>query len=308
MGMTTVRREEPDLRNALPLMRRRIAAARWLPMGFVSALALGISLGLGYSNQLPELRRSFFRNLAVIASALAVQLAILAWLSAGLSFVIPITATIVWFAGGSVILLSQLSLVRGNDGKLAQRFGFSNFLTTYRFMAIPLLATLLPLFPGNRDVLLLGTTAFIVAALSDVLDGNYARFTNTVTDFGRIYDPVCDIVINAAVCIGAWGAGYVPGWYTTLALARFFLPVGGGALVYASGRTWRVRPTILGKLSVFVYVVFIGLTLLEAITAAPFLADLKERFLMLSGLLFAFNVVYILDRGFALMRGKQNNS
>lgn len=303
----TERRDEPDLRNALPLMRQRVSGARWLPIGLISALALAVSIGLDYSRQLPKLRRSFFVNLTVVASALTVQLGVLIWITADARFVLPLLATVAWFAGGSVLLLSQLSLVRYKNGQLANHFGFSNFLTTYRFMAIPFLAALLPLFPADRDVLLLGTTAFVVAAVSDVLDGNYARLTHTVTDFGRIYDPVCDIIINAGVCLGAWGAGYVPGWYTVLALARFFLPVCGGALVYASGRTWRIRPTILGKLSVFVYVLFIGLTLLEAHTAAPFLAGLSQQFLMLSGLLFAFNVVYILDRGFALMRRNRDS-
>ncbi len=295
-------REEPDLRNALPLMRKRITDARWRPVGFVRALALAVAIGLQYSRELPVLRRSYFASLAVVAGAVAIQLGALVWLTPDVRIVLPLTATILWFVGGSFIFLSQLSLVRTKDGMLARRFGFSNALTLYRFMTIPFLSALLPLFPGDRNVLFLGTAAFVVAATTDVLDGNYARLTGTVTDFGRIYDPVCDIIINAGVCIGAWGAGYVPGWYATLALLRFFLPVCGGAFVYASGRAWRVRPTLLGKLSVFVYVLFIGLTLLEELSTAPFLSDLTERFLLISGMLFAFNVVYIVDRGFALMR------
>jgi phosphatidylglycerophosphate synthase len=295
-------RQEPDLRNALPLMRGEINNAAWRPLGFARALALAIAMGLRYSKNLPALRRSYFNSLLLVAAAMSVQLAALAWLTSDSRVLLPLAVSVVWFVGGSVIFLSQLSLVRTKEGQLAPRFGFSNTLTLFRFMTIPFLATLLPLFPGDRNVLLLGTAAFIVAAATDVLDGNYARFTGTVTDFGRIYDPVCDIIINGAVCIGAWGADYLPGWYAALALARFCLPVWGGAMVYASGREWRVRPTLLGKLSVFVYVLFIGLTLLGELSQEPFLRDLTKRFLMLSGLLFAFNVVYIIDRGFALMR------
>jgi cardiolipin synthase (CMP-forming) len=294
--------EEQDLRDALPHMREQINSASWRPVGFVRALALAISLGLQYSKRLTVLRRSYFNSLILVALAMAVQLVALAWLTADARILLPLTASIAWFAGGSVLFLSQLSLVRSRNGNLAHHFGISNTLTLFRFMTIPYLATLLPLFPGDRDVLFLGTASFIIAATTDVLDGNYARVTGTVTDFGRIYDPVCDIIINAAVCIGAWGAGYVPGWYAALALARFCLPVCGGAVVYASGRAWRVRPTILGKLSVFVYVLFIGFTLLGELSQEPFLKDLTQRFLMLSGLLFAFNVVYIIDRGFTLMR------
>lgn len=301
-------RQQPDLRSALPLMRACISESRWPPYGFVRALALAVTIGLGHSRQLPGLRRSYFFCLATVGAVIALQLALLVWLTADLRSATTIATTLLWFAGASVLILAQLSLVRTKDGNLAKRFGISNTLTLYRFMAIPFLAAILPLFPGDRNVLLLGTTSFVVAAVTDVLDGNYARLTGTVTDFGRIYDPVCDIIINAGVCIGAWGAGYVPGWYVAIALARFFLPVCGGALVYASGRVWRVRPTMLGKLSVFVYVIFIGLTLLGELTAAPFLEDLTERFLMISGLLFGFNVVYIVDRGFALMRTDSGKS
>jgi cardiolipin synthase len=297
----------PDLREALPEMLRRTRGARWQVVGFFQALLFGLQTGLGYASRLPELRRSYVRYLLVVGLLISSQMGLLLLLVPWHLAVLPIATTTLWFLAGAVVVLALLSLIRRQDGELARTFGLSNGLTLYRFMSIPLLASLMPLFHDYRPVLALGTVAFLAAAITDVLDGNIARITGTVTDFGRIYDPLCDIAINAAVCIGGWTAGYLPGWYLVLALSRFFLPVVGGAIVYASGHPWRVRPTLLGKLSVFVYVLFIGLTLIREFTQAPFLSNLVDQFLFISGLLFFFNVIYIVDRGWSLMREKQAN-
>jgi len=216
-----------------------------------------------------------------------------------------VLVSVVWFVFGSCLLYSQISLVRKKDGTFFSSFGVANTLTLYRFLCVPFLVTLMPIFPEDRQVLQLGVVVYAAVAMSDILDGNYARMTGTVSEFGRIYDPLCDIATNALVCAGAWGAGYVPTWYFALAEVRFFLPLLGGIWVYAYSKPWRIRPTFWGKITVFVYDLFVGLTLLREVTQAPFMDELTQRFLWVSGILFAFNVLVIIDRGVSLVCSRQ---
>jgi phosphatidylglycerophosphate synthase len=236
--------------------------------------------------------------LAVVIAAESVAILLIA---KSLSAWVPVLASAAWFAFAGVLAYSQLCLVKRPDGSRLDSFGLSNTLTLFRFLNIPLVVLLMPFFPSDRGLLLVGVSIFTAAVVSDTLDGNIARLTGTTTDFGRIYDPVCDIAINAGVCVGAWLAGYLPWWYLLVAELRFFLPLLGGAWLYVYRKPWKIRPTLWGKLSVFVYALFIAILLLRELTGVPFLVDLSHKFLWLSGLLFAFNLVHIVDRGLAMM-------
>ena len=298
---------EQDLRDSIPEMVEVMNNARCKPCAFITALALAIRRGIKLSKSQPALSKSFVIAVSIVGLVMIAQLLLLFWLAPASLLIGPALITLFWFAAGSVVAYSQLNLVRQANGLPYHAFGLANSLTLYRFLNIPFLVALLPYFSENRNILLVGTAIFGLAAVSDVVDGNYARITKTVSEFGRIYDPICDIAINAGICLGAWVAGYLPWWYVLLAEIRFFLPLIGGIWLYLARTPWRVRPTILGKMTVFVYVLTIGLLLLREIAQAPFLAELSERFILLSGLLFAFNIVFIFDRGLTMLRGKQKN-
>ena len=159
----------------------------------------------------------------------------------------------------------------------------------------------MPYFPDDRGLLLGGVVIFALIAVSDTLDGNIARLTGHVSEFGRIYDPISDIAFNAGVGIAAYAAGYIPLWYLILAEARFSLPLLGGAWVFVYSRPWKIKPTIWGKTTVFVYAVFIALLLLKEIAQDPTLNKLVEKILVISGILFAFNLALIVDKGLTLV-------
>lgn len=298
-----------DLREILPELTEIIRQSGFKPRGFITAIAVGIRRGLALSTKLPaRLRSSYFRTLAVVGFIVAGQGLALALLATGPRQLLPLLVTIPWFVCGGILVYSQLALVRSRDGQLFGRFGIPNGLTLYRFLSIPFLIGILPLLDESRGLLILGVVVFAMTALSDVADGNYARLTKQVSEFGRIYDPICDILINAGVCLGAWAAGYLPFWYVVLAETRFFLPIIGGAWVYAYRKPWRIRPTLWGKLTVFVYDVFIGLLFLTELTGADFLVTLTRQFFWLSCISFAFNIVVTIDRGVGMMIRSESNS
>lgn len=78
---------------------------------------------------------------------------------------------------------------------------------------------------------------FIIASITDFLDGNIARKYNLVTSFGKLMDPLADKILMLAAFVmmmplpGLW----IPGWAVVLILAREFLVTGLRTLAAAEG-------------------------------------------------------------------------
>ncbi len=75
-----------------------------------------------------------------------------------------------------------------------------NKLTVARIIATPVfMATLIFEFPFHYLVSLI---VFALAAITDAIDGNYARKHNLVTDFGKFLDPLADKMLTTAAFLG----------------------------------------------------------------------------------------------------------
>lgn len=99
-----------------------------------------------------------------------------------------------------------------------------NILTLVRFALAGLFMIFLSAsFPGN---LIAALVVFVVAALTDALDGHLARTVYGCSDFGKLMDPLADKVLTAAAFIGFAGLNVMPAWMVTLILAREFMVTG----------------------------------------------------------------------------------
>ncbi|HEY5035721.1 MAG TPA: CDP-alcohol phosphatidyltransferase family protein, partial [Chthoniobacterales bacterium] len=67
---------------------------------------------------------------------------------------------------------------------------------------------------------------FVLAGISDYLDGEIARRYGIVTKFGKLMDPLVDKVMMAAAFICLVPIGAVPAWVATIVVARDFLITG----------------------------------------------------------------------------------
>jgi CDP-diacylglycerol--glycerol-3-phosphate 3-phosphatidyltransferase len=74
-----------------------------------------------------------------------------------------------------------------------------NAITTLRVLLAPVVLILL--FQPSSSLRALGFVVFLVAALSDVLDGMLARRRGEVTDFGKLVDPIADKLLLVATLI-----------------------------------------------------------------------------------------------------------
>lgn len=96
-----------------------------------------------------------------------------------------------------------------------------NLLTLIRLLLVPALAVLLLSDDGADPSLRWAATAvFIVAALTDLADGEIARRSGTVTTVGKVADPVADKALTGVALVGLSILGDLPWWVTLVILAR----------------------------------------------------------------------------------------
>lgn len=136
----------------------------------------------------------------------------------------------------------------------------ANALTVARLGMVPVFAVLLAAGSDSRPGWRLAATGvFVLASLTDRVDGELARRRHTVTDFGKIADPIADKTLVGAALIGLSVLGDLPWWVTVVILTR---EVGVTAL-----RFWVIRRGVIaasrgGKVKTVVQAVAIGLYLL----------------------------------------------
>jgi len=116
-----------------------------------------------------------------------------------------------------------------------------NKLTSSRFFLAALLMVLLVVdFRFSKTLALL---VFIVAALTDYLDGQLARKKYGVTNFGKLMDPLADKVMVCAALVGfveirmhSGGPSLVPAFVVVIIIAREFLVTGLRLLAASQGK------------------------------------------------------------------------
>jgi CDP-diacylglycerol--glycerol-3-phosphate 3-phosphatidyltransferase len=93
-----------------------------------------------------------------------------------------------------------------------------NQLTLFRIAAVPIIIILM-LFPG-RAFTFIAALFFSGAAITDYLDGFWARKRGMVTTFGKIMDPVADKLLVSSAFIMLTALGWVPSWMTCIIIGR----------------------------------------------------------------------------------------
>ena len=98
-----------------------------------------------------------------------------------------------------------------------------NKLTIFRVILIPFFVVfmLAPICPGYANYI--AVAIFIVASLTDLLDGKIARKYNLVTNFGKFMDPLADklLVCSALICFVELDK--LPAWMVIIIIAREFI-------------------------------------------------------------------------------------
>ena len=131
-----------------------------------------------------------------------------------------------------------------------------NKLTMGRIFAIPVFIVVFLL-----DYRYAAAVIFILAALTDMLDGHIARKNNLVTNFGKLMDTMADklLVMSALICLSQ--VGDVPGWMVIVILGREFIITGMRQVAAAQGIVIAAGTT--GKIKTITQMIAIPLLILE---------------------------------------------
>ena len=164
-----------------------------------------------------------------------------------------------------------------------------NKLTIFRIALVPIMV-MIPLLDIDGSVLgipiswLIIDFIFIIAALTDKLDGYLARKNNQITTFGKFLDPLADKILVLAAMIMLVEMDKLPAWIPIIVLAREFVVSGyrliavekGGRVIAAS--KWGKLKTVTQMIAIIL--AFIDLNAFGACFSGK-----------LSGLYLSFNVI-----------------
>lgn len=133
-----------------------------------------------------------------------------------------------------------------------------NVLTFFRILLVPLLVVvLLTKFEGKE---LVGLGVFLLASLTDFLDGFIARRRQQVSRLGKLLDPAADKILVSAALISLIELDVAPAWMVMVILAREFLISAFRSL--AAGEGIVMSASILGKSKTALQVVAISLLII----------------------------------------------
>ena len=123
------------------------------------------------------------------------------------------------------------------------RMNLPNQLTTARFFLTGIFVVALSTnWPFHFTA---GLIVFVIAGVTDYLDGSIARSRNLVTDFGKLMDPLADKIMVAAAFICLVPLHAIPPWVAILVIAREFLIT--GLRLLAAGKGTILPSERLGK-------------------------------------------------------------
>ncbi len=135
-----------------------------------------------------------------------------------------------------------------------------NALTLFRIFLVPLLVVVLLTRMPAKEYLALGV--FLVAALTDLLDGWIARRFKKVTTLGMLLDPIADKILVSAALISLVDLQEADAWAVCIIVGREFAVSGMRAIAAGEGIT--IAASKLGKLKMGAQVVGISLMILGA--------------------------------------------
>jgi CDP-diacylglycerol--glycerol-3-phosphate 3-phosphatidyltransferase len=142
----------------------------------------------------------------------------------------------------------------------ARVLNLANAMTVLRLALVPVVAVTL-LHAGGRVTgwRVAACVVFLIASVTDRIDGDIARRRGLITEFGKLADPLADKALTGTALVGLSVLGLLSWWVTVLILAR---EIGVTAL-----RFWVIRHQVIpasrgGKAKTLVQSVAIGLYLL----------------------------------------------
>ncbi len=118
----------------------------------------------------------------------------------------------------------------------------ANKITTLRLILIPVFVAFYYFMGRDNNI---AAIIFIIASLTDALDGHLARSRNLITNFGKFVDPLVDKVLTMAAFIVLVEGQIIPSWAVIIIIARELIITGFRTLAADQGIT--IAASMWGK-------------------------------------------------------------
>lgn len=136
----------------------------------------------------------------------------------------------------------------------------ANKLTLGRIVLVPIFL----IFIAAKDIpygTFIATFVFILASLTDKLDGYIARSRNQITNFGKFMDPLADKLLVTSALISLVELHVVPGWSAVVIIAREFAVSGLRTVAASEGNV--IAASWWGKIKTVIQIIAIIVLLLQ---------------------------------------------
>lgn len=155
-----------------------------------------------------------------------------------------------------------------------------NTLTLSRIFLVPLLVVVL-LTPFSENWFgvprhILGVVMFLGAALTDYLDGHFARSRGQVTRLGQLLDPIADKLLISAALISLVENQLAPAWAVVIIIGREFAVTGLRSVAAVEGIV--IAASKMGKFKMLAQVVTVALLIGSSVGGQPPVANFGRPF------------------------------
>lgn len=200
------------------------------------------------------------------------------------------------------------------DNKGGKQMNLPNKLTIFRIILVPIMV-IIAMLNINGEVLgiplkfLIVNLIFIIASITDQLDGHIARKTNQITNFGKFADPLADKILVLAAMLILVEFTKLPAWIPIIVIAREFI-VSGYRLIAVEKGGKVIAASIWGKLKTVTQMIAIILAFLDVNSFGAFFnSNLSGVALVLNIAVTTFMVISVIATIFSgydyLKNGKE---
>lgn len=155
-------------------------------------------------------------------------------------------------------------------------FNLPNFFTTLRFFS-----TILFLFFFINEKFLIASVFLIISAITDFLDGFFARVLKQKTNIGSFLDAFVDKMLIIIALIALMSKNLLPIWFFTVILIRETLVSAGWIITYQKKCSFSVKPRFLGKISIVLELITMIIVILNVHFKEKILSEISnEMFFM----------------------------
>ena len=131
-----------------------------------------------------------------------------------------------------------------------------NVITLGRILLVPII-----IWAIASDQMALAFAVFVIAGVSDAVDGFLAKRFHLTSELGALLDPLADkaLLVSIFIALGIWGA--IPRWIVILVVSRDIMIVGAVIVSWLFDKPVPMKPSMVSKLNTVAQVAFAALVL-----------------------------------------------